>query len=165
MVRSSSKPLEQVCRRLMEMNLSDRDSLTSKRSFTCDVYGEHENDPVLPQFILLCKQFRQMAFNGFKLSCQKYSKANSYCIIKEKKVVEVQNIISIDSNITIGMEFLSFNSSYTYPIDSKELSIFIVTDLSELQSWPLNDVKGKCILRPLPNSADIFVSLHLLHTL
>lgn len=165
LVRSPTKPLEQACRRLVEINLSPRDNFTQKLSFDCQLCGEHEDGPLLP-LLFACKQFKQVVFNGFKLSGQKYSKSNSYCITKEEKVIQIHNIISIGSDINIvGMEFLSYDSLYTYPIDSKELCIFTVSNLSALRSWPLNVVSGKCMLLHLPNSADTFVSFPLLHTI
>ncbi|KAB0790671.1 hypothetical protein PPYR_09371 [Photinus pyralis] len=164
LIKSPKQPLIQICNRLQELNFLINDGKTSNF-----VNGkpqiEHFCGPVLSLMLQLrYKQFKKVYFKNYQFSVTSLSNADSYCMIKEK-VIQIHNFIcySDGSLVIIGKMFSSYSCLYDYPFSSSSLNIHVVDKLSELQSWPLSNVNGKCIVFPYKDHR--FVSMPLLHTL
>ncbi|XP_031328433.1 uncharacterized protein LOC116159566 isoform X1 [Photinus pyralis] len=158
LVRSANKPLQQIQRRLHEM-FTIPSSL--KKDIQCHM--EHQLGPILN--INFEKQYKKIQINDFTLSIKSHCSADSYFITKNGLVVEICNFLyNPNSNITIlGKEYKCYQSFYSYPIDSKLLNIFEISDKSELMStYSINDILGKCTLLISGSSQ---IALPLLHTL
>lgn len=163
LIRSPNKPLQQLYRRLNELNAKNAVStkpISSQVSLQAN--WKHWEGPTLTytgfsQYVKICLE--KMTFTIFN-----YSAKNSYCMSKENKVLQIHNIL-VDSNgeiIFICKEFLSYKSLFSYPFESSDLQIFIVDVLSKLlKDVNFHEILTKCIVFPLENnSCAAFPLLH-----
>lgn len=161
-IRSPHHPLQQIYRRLSERNFVylKPEFSTSNLSF-----GKDNDGPTIN--LLVVKQYKKMLYKNLTFCISSYSCADAYCMMKNNLVVEIHNIC-INKNgetIVVGKQFMMYKPLYTYPIDSRDLSIYVVNDLSDLLAWNILDISSKCIV--FPNKPDnlSYVSFPLLHTL
>lgn len=163
LVKSPNKSLQQVCRRLHEMETSENAVTLQKLVHSM----EHNFGPLPENYKTIpCKQFKILNFDNFIVCTHFYSEADSYCLIRRIILVEVHNIIKQESDTAIvGKQFNTYDSLYKYPLESKELNIFVASDLSDkLQIWPVNEITTKCIVFPF-NNQESWVSFPIIHTL
>lgn len=167
LIKSPTEPLSQICRRLHEIGLlHDIKGTDDNIKYTF----EHLLGPI-PNFInkCNCKQFKKLTHPDFVLKIYSYSKADAYCLLNENIVIEIHNIITVpDSSnndvFIVGKQFKSYESFYTYPFESKYLSICKVIKLTdEIQMWSVNNIKGKCMLFPINDQS--YLSLPLIHSI
>lgn len=100
------------------------------------------------QFVDVCKQFMKCSYKDFVICTNFNSASNSYCLTNQGKVLQVQNIICVDSKTYLVVKyFQSYDSLYKYPLDSKDLKIFVLANLNpKLELCPMNEVASKCIV-------------------
>lgn len=157
LVKSPNKPLQQLCRRVIERNYL-LCNVDKKSSFLL----EHNNGPV-PNSFSFCKQYKKVCHNNTFYSINSYSMSDSYCLVHKTIVVQIQNIVTNSENMFImGKRFNSRTSLYQYPYDSLDLNISVVDNLSNImEMWNIKHVSGKCLVYPYNDS---FVSFPILHT-
>ena len=155
LVRKPSSVLPQVIRRLKELH-----SLTTaviQADWHNKLKAEHTLGPV-PHGYLPCTQFTHVHMADYMISrC-----SGDNCIKVNNRIGVVQNILKRDANIHVVYKiFRSQNSLFKYPFDSKFLSIFKVTELTEnLHVCELTDIHGKCVLLPVNAS---YAAMPLIH--
>lgn len=90
-------------------------------------------------------------------------------MLKNKSIVQIINILETTNGVSIvGKQFLDYKPFYTYPFDSTNLHIFVVSNLSlNLKMWSFSNVRGKCFVMPLKHDpySSKFVSFPLIHSL
>ncbi|EZA61808.1 hypothetical protein X777_10291 [Ooceraea biroi] len=163
LIKSSRKPLEQVCRRLREISFSNNDCHKPNYPILKH-FIEHNNGPLLNN-INVFKQFKKISIRNYVSSTHSSCVADSYFLSKTNEVVQINNIIlATNGSIKlIGKRYMLSESLYLYPFDSKKLNIFCVTKVSEqLQAWNIDNIKAKCILLPLHD--ENWACFPLLHT-
>lgn len=167
LVKSPHKPIQQIYRRLKEIPFICRHYETDLSRNKISHKFEHNSGPIISN--VNCKQFKQIFGKDFIFSINPYSNANSYCLTKYNKVIQIQNILrSNDDNSTIiiGKQFQVYSSFYNYPFSSENLNIFKVTNLSEhVISVQFKDVIAKCMVFPQAPEEDCSIVFPLLHTL
>lgn len=160
LVRTPNKPLQQICRRLHELDNVSLDKSQST-AYEPKLQFEHVNGPVLKNFQ---KQFKRVSLSNYILCTYSSSVSDSYCFTNEY-VIQVENIVTNTNSekiTVIGKYFKHMSSFYQSPFESKLLNIYLVSDLSEeYKSCLLTDIKGKCFLMPYKTE---FVSIPLYHT-
>lgn len=163
MVRSSKKPLHQICRRIHELDSAFMNVETSLPDDTITFENEHNSGPILSHSFH--KQFRRIQMNNYVFSIHSHSKADCFCF-NETYVIQIENILKSETGetVVIGRYFKSFTSFYKYPFDSLHLNIRLVdkTLSNEIKAWQFSEIKGKCLLLPYKNN---WVSIPLFHTM
>jgi len=134
LVKSSRKPLEQVYCRLHEIFLINNPYYKPNYPILKH-FLEHNNGPLL-NIINIFKQFKKISIRDYVLSTYSHCFADSHFLNKNNEVVQINNIILTTNGSTklIGKQYISSESLYLYPFDSKKLNIFV------LQSY-LNNYK------------------------
>lgn len=163
-IKSPNKPLQQIYRRLKELSITTNKRLTSKSSLLYKL--EHICGP-LPTIGCYYKQFKKLRFKFFTLTIKRHSSADCYCLTKDNLILQILNIIvGLDGEILIiGKYFLSYDSFYSYLIESKNLHIFQVKNLSaEIHTWSYKVIIAKCILLPIIVDK-IWISFPIIHSL
>lgn len=160
LIRSATKPLEQICRRIYEYDFATLkiDNKTVTKRWSLEI--EH-NCFEINHFE---KQYKKFQFsNKFTLSINLYSKADCYCFT-DNDYIQVENIVVDNQNIFIvGKYFISKSSFYTYPCDSRNLNICALSKLSsKTRMWSVSQIKGKCMLLPY---RDNWVAVPLFHSI
>lgn len=157
LIRSPNKPLQQICRRLSEINHAHVD--THNQSNLKYLFPHNEG----PSLFLSYKQFKQLVGKVHIFSTFMYCRADAYCLSEESSVIQIQNILvnPMNNPIIIGKEFESVTSLYSYPVESTEFNIYVLQSLSNtLKMWNFNNIIAKCFVYPFN---DCFVSFPLLH--
>lgn len=164
LIKSPVKPLQQVCRRLHEINLNM--SKNEAENMRCEL--EYNLGP-LPSNCQQVKQFKKCNFDNFILTVNNYSISDSYFSTKEGIVVQIQNILlDLQNNhiYFLGKRFCQYSNLYEYPFESKNVYIYKVFSLSStLEIWSTECILSKCIVIPDKNEKDQWISMPLLHTL
>lgn len=103
---------------------------------------EHCDGPLVDG--CLSPQFRKAQFENFAL---KTSPGENCCILKDSKIVIIENISSsvAGQDVLIARQFLEMHDLYTVPCQSSNLGIHVVSQPSGLQMWPLTYVQNKCV--------------------
>lgn len=163
MVRSPNKPLQQIVKRLIEIDCSQFDGLLSDEK-QASYYYSYYSGPVSNESAYKC--YKKVKFNGLTLCVEAHRKADCYCVTKNRKVFKILNVLkNSDWRLFFyGREFLSYEPFYDYPFSSTTIDIFKVKELSDLKTVALDVVLTKCVL--IPNENDLsYVSIPLLHAL
>lgn len=161
MIRKPHSPLTQVIRRLSEMDSIDSKSSSEVQQLKTQTKFMHTDGPVPQMFDGTIGQFRELSRDGVVI---KISEGDN-CIDINNVVVLVQNIILFKgSKFVVFREYSKKESLFDYPIDSCELGIFVVSDLSlELKCARLRQTINKYVRLPLEGQGKfaVFPLLHL----
>lgn len=163
-LRSGAKPLAQFCRRQSEIDyvqsVRNEDSKRMRAgSSSVSATKEHTNGPTVDNFD---KQFSQMDYGLLSFDIRKTG--DRHALMKDKSVVEIQNIVQ--NSLTgefrlICKKFLVSENFFTYPCDSSDISIWKISKLSQsCHVFHCSDIQSKCIVM---KRKDYFVALPLLH--
>lgn len=124
LVRGPCSPLTQVMLRLSEMENSDYSPDVKQ---TQNLKKEHTDGPLPECFSQRVRQFKVLAFDGIVVK----AKDRDSCIRIDNKFILVQNIVEDKGTVYIvGNEYKQVKHFLTYPVDSKELGIYVVSNLS-----------------------------------
>ena len=158
-IKSGNKPLEQICRRLTEQDLV----LPTKISNLPYEEGiEHNLGPILPNF--RGRQLKSVVVpNKYAMSIHLHSPQDSYCLTKDKSVVQIQNLLVENNELYIlGLKFVEKMDFFKYPFRSSNIDMYLLKKLgTEYCKIPLVHIVSKCIL--LPFRDNYFVSIPILH--
>lgn len=157
MVRKPSSPLQQIIRRISELDsTSFKDEETLKTYKTLKML--HSDGPVPQGFTGNVSQFKELAIDEFVIN----SSERDRCIKMNNKILLVQNIIVFEGEeYIVCKEYRHIAKFFDYPIDSTDLGICFVSNLSpKLMCFKLDTNVQKCVRLPLDVG---FVVLPLLH--
>jgi len=163
LIRKDDKPLQQIARRIHEIensdnNLQNRDCNREQPIFK----NLHTDGPIIKGYTL---QFTTMTLNGMKFQIN--NKGNNCCGIKGK-IILIENICYNAEDggyIIIGKEFLEKKSLYSLPCSSVYLGIYQVDvdKLSKRSFWPVNEINLKYFIFPISGYSTKFAVFPLLH--
>ncbi|KAK4886523.1 hypothetical protein RN001_002794 [Aquatica leii] len=162
LIKSPTNVLAQIYRRLHELNFVVIPQRTEVDNIECDKL--HLQGP-LPDKFSSYRQYKKLKYKSFTLSIKSHSVSDCYYIAKDNDIYEVQNII-IDQNsaLILAHKFLLKESFYVYPIDSKTLNVYVVSQISEqLEVHPVSHISGKCFLIPTNDGKVAFPIIHSLY--
>lgn len=156
LVRKPDNPLVQIIQHLSEMDNYNnaRDDCLRKV-----LRKEHKNGPVPPVFSGVVNQFQEVLLSG---SVIRTSEGDN-CVRIHNSIAIVVNIILFGGKIhLVYKEYRHRSSFFHYPMNSCDLGIFIVNDLSDdLNPTVLGDSMKKYVRLPFRGK---FVVVPLLHT-
>lgn len=155
LVRGPCSPLTQVILRLSEMENSDYSPDVKQ---TQNLKKEHTDGPLPECFSQRVRQFKVLAFDGIVVK----AKDRDSCIRIDNKFILVQNIVEDKGTVYIvGNEYKQVKHFLTYPVDSKELGIYVVSNLSSsVKCFTFGKNLQKYVRLPFQNK---FVVVPLMH--
>lgn len=155
LVRGPCNPLTQVIRRLSEMENCYSPNV---KEATPKLEKEHMDGPVPEGFSRQIRQFKVLAIDCMVVK----PKERDSCIRTDNMFVLVQNIVEDKGIIYIvGNEYKHVENFFSYPIDSKELGIYVVSNLStRVKCFMIGRNLQKYVRLPFQNK---FVVVPLLH--
>ncbi|KAJ8946235.1 hypothetical protein NQ314_008934 [Rhamnusium bicolor] len=166
MVKSTINPLQEIYNRIHEMN-SCASIITTAKNYL-ETKFEHSNGPLHDNIQNKnIKQFKKLIIKNITLSICTYSKSDCFCMMNDE-VLEIHNIIVDNNNIhVVGKKFTLYESLYNYPLSSKLLKVYLVSNLSkEFYVWHVFDhVLTKCILLPYERENKKWASMPIIHSL
>ncbi|GBO16568.1 hypothetical protein AVEN_250828-1 [Araneus ventricosus] len=156
LLRTPNKPLQQICRRIFEIQQNSTRINVIPPDFQVVGSSIHKEGTASLEPL----QFKVAKKEGFII---KLSENNNCVMLRDGKIIIVSNISLCDKIILIkGRRFKSKTDFYSKPCCSSMLSTFYVTNLSlNFKSYPISDVKEKGILLPYQ---DGFMYTSLIHT-
>lgn len=164
LVRSPHKPLQQIFRRLKEIDVSNN-IIYHEVPNTPLLSLDYSSGPLPDNGIFTYKMFRKVIYNNFTFYVWQYRPADCYCYVKGKKILQLHNILLRCHDNTVllyGKEFLNYYSYYIYPYNSDISDIFLVKNLSEtFVTISFQDIIAKCIV--IPDENNFQVSFPLIH--
>lgn len=162
-LRKAEKPLEQVVRRCIEKEINLTTSSTESSNFIeihPNLTSLHNNGPLLsncnnPQYKII--KFNEVTFKTGTL-------ADNCCGLSCGSIVSIENVAHCKKQnipVIIGYKVVEKEDFFKVPCSSSLLGIYSVKFSSELQSWPLKNVKKKYVKLPCKNNKyAIFPLLH-----
>lgn len=153
LVRKPHNPLAQIIRRLSEHEERNCYS-TDEISLMCP----HKNGPVPQTLTEAVHQFRQLIVDGVMLRIS----SKDDCIAIRGKVISVKNIIAYGGKeYVMFQEYREKEALYTYPLDSRNMGVFIVSNLSTVMHFTeLTKPWQKCVRLPLGDKFAVFPLTH-----
>ena len=159
MVRKPHSPLTQVIRRVSEMKSIGEETIIEKQKNVAT--GQHNEGPV-PQLMESSQQFRKLVIDGvtIRTSC-----GGDNCFRIHDDIALVQNILLHEGcYYVMYMLYTRREHFFSYPVDSTELDILVVSGLSpNLKCARLDGNVRKYVRIPLLETRDTFVVFPLLH--
>lgn len=160
LVQSPKNPLQQIHRRLKEIEMTQYENVDIHFKDTSEYVFPHYSGPV-PNFP--CRQYKKLRYKNFQFSTFLQSGADCFCRTLDGLVVRIENIVVSNDNkcYILGKRFQTYTSFFKYPIDSKQFDIYRIKDLSQnIEIWSRDEIDSKCIAFPLQQG---WVSMPLLH--
>ena len=150
-MHQGGKDLEQAVRRSDEKNAMNLLKLKSRKTNNeknaVFLVGNHTNGRTLPA-VGNAKQYNKLIFGNSDLSnCLRDS-----CVIIQDKTLQyflIENFVDISGvPYVIGKRYITVESMFDYPLSSTNLFEAVVSCLSELELYPFNVIRYKCIRIP-----------------
>ena len=170
LLRKSGKPLQQIVRRLDEIDKANSNqqpaanSSTNTKRYTLD--DIHFEGPTFPQF-RMATQYKTLRFKNAVLNLTKSE--NCVLLSDFNDVFVIENFVKLHEQIyLVGRRFLTKEDMYTYPLPSSNINEYLVSNLStNLEYFPLTSVKCKAFRIPItiPNNGKYFVCPLVNHSL
>lgn len=167
LLRKSGKPLQQIVRRLDEINRSNFDTHRSHLNNGPQLSGFHCSGPLLPQYQLRSEQYKKLHFkNSILTAC-----IPDNCVFvvgQPNQIVVIKNFVKFQGQIyVLGNRYLKLDDMYTYPLPSSRLNEILASQLSpNLEAFRLIDVLWKAVRIPttIPENESFFVCPLLNHS-
>jgi hypothetical protein len=159
LLKKPNSPLQQVHRRLFEYQNLQCELPIAKQNQT--YLRMHSNGPTVNGNAKA--QFKSVSFGGYLI---KTDLANNTCMLKNRKVIQIFNIVKKDDiGFIVGKPFSNLRSLFTSPCDSMLLNIYTANypKVEECyEEYPITTIDKKCIV--LPISLSECAILPLLHS-
>jgi hypothetical protein len=171
LLRTSGRPLQQVVRRLEEIDRANSISQHHEEpsnSLAVRLTGFHCTGPLLPH-LFSGDQYGKLECRGLYLTTKKPDN----CVFVngpngQVQVVVIENFVRLQGQMyVLGRKYLCQQNIYDYPLPSSLLNEVLAYQLSpDLQSFALNDVKWKAVRIPtsLPETGHFFICPLLHHS-
>lgn len=155
LVRRPSNPLAQVIRRLSEINAQ---SNARDETINRTLRREHNNGPVPLIFSKAVNQFQEAFLGGLVIKITE----GDNCVKIQNSIATVVNIILSEGKVFfVYKEYKHRSSFFDYPMNSSDLGIFVVRELSE--DVHISEFDGsieKYVRLPLRENFVVFPLLH-----
>lgn len=154
-VRNCNRPLEQISRRISELNLDYRDPVDLQTNFECHLKYSFDHRGELAYNQILFRQNSLLSSRNF---------GDKWFLTNDCKVVEFHFAVKRNEQYLLyGSCLKELNNFFTQPFSSKKIFVFSgKNEKSASNFYRIEDVKAKMIC--LRNEEE-FVFLALLHTL
>lgn len=161
LIRKGDKPLQQLARRLHEIEMVEKltENYLKRTEMRCE--KEHRNGPILDDLDVKC-QFKTIYNNRISIHCDN---KNNCCLLSNGTYVSIKNIIELTSGelCIIGKRLTRLQSLYEKPLSSDIIGINVVSfNTPSLQKWPVSEIRAKAWIIPLidQESFAVFPLLH-----
>ncbi len=152
LVRKSAKPLQQIVKRLSELEIN-KVIVPNLQEEEVALYDEHYSGPT---YNIVGKQYKSMKFKFWKLG---RTKPNNCVYLNDQSIVIIENFVKRNNAqlFIVGRKFENVSDLYPFPINSSQLGIYVVIQLGNLDVWALSDINCKGFIIPSFISPDSFV--------
>ncbi|XP_071652762.1 uncharacterized protein [Temnothorax longispinosus] len=145
MIKGGAQPLAQFIKRITERSIHLIPSDNSKTGYSYlnkrkNRLDDHQLPPGYTNF------HQEIQFQDFLLTDKS---PNNCCYLSNNSVVLVEHICCYkEIPVIVGRQFINTHSIADYPCDSRNLGIFDGRELSELQTWNIDEIDRKGFVVP-----------------
>ena len=160
-VRKGNQVLQQIVKRVMELNVFLLQGVPLKHKCSIEFRFEHTSGPMFSH-LRPAQQFQEVKYHPWRFSIK--TKADCTVYLKNKTVVFIENFVKQkDRTLIIGRAYLKTENFYDYPFESSNLDTFSVGELSRSHEfWDVNEIMHKLVRLPMPEKEGFFVVFPLL---
>lgn len=160
-LRKSDRPLQQLHRRYIE---ESNNIINPVDPLLVNEYTKkHSDGPVIDNSDV-DKQYRKAKIKNI---CVQITSPDNYYLLNNKSIIVVSNIVFdkvLECMTVLGKKYLKYTDIYKTPCNSSIIDCWIVEDLEcDLESWPILEIKYKCLALPIyagSNKLAVFPILH-----
>lgn len=158
LIRKGDKPLQQLYKRLKELNFCINHSEVENKKL---LEKDHKGGPLLNEERDYIEEYKILNLSSFRLNCDDHK--NNCVILKDKTIVCVLNIAkSSDNNLyIIRRKLIPDTNLFLTPCESRHLGIVIAKQNRYIESWLCENICAKAFKIPYH---DKFICLPILHT-
>ena len=143
LIRRPSMPLQQLMCRLSELDVQ----MSSTQHVSLDLADKHPVSGPVPdsmKYIRSLTQYREFTVNGYKL---KATLKDGIVLLANGEIVVIKNILFHDGAVSfVYQRFTNRRSLHTYPFQSCDIDMYIVSKLSlRLHTMLSSDIEIKCL--------------------
>lgn len=150
LVRKCHKPLQQIVKRVTEYSKAKIMRIRPPRndSSSLTFRQQHHSGPLNGETCAV-KQYKALKYGPFYFSTE--TPKDSCAYLKNGSVIVIENFLrkAGDECVVLAREYKTKRDLYTYPISSSKLDVYQVDDLTDLVTFPLNQIKSKGLRLPL----------------
>lgn len=158
MIKGGAQPLTQFIKRITERSIHLTSSDNSKTGYNYLNKRKNRLDHQLPPGYTNFHQ--EIKFQVFFLTDKS---PNNCCYLSNNSIVLVEHICYHNKiPVIVGRQFINTHPISNYPCDSRNLSIFDGRELSELQTWNIDEIDRKGFV--VPYNADSVYVFPLIHS-
>lgn len=152
MLRSTAKPLQQIVKRISELQLEDGQSVLLEGGVK---FKGHHSDGPLVEILSSGTQYKQLVTTSFTL---KINRAGDSCCFINNSVCVAQNFVEHNGSKYIIYKMYKYkDDAYNYPFPSQKLKILSVSHLSRILYYTrIENINCKCISLPVKNNVYCF---------
>lgn len=155
-VRKPGSILTQLSNRIIERENVSKEYCNSDIGFNRLKKGDK-----IPPLGSESPEYSKYEHNGLKIDTTKLS--DTYFGTTSKDVIKIENIATkFGRTVLIGRKFLKKQSFFKSPMDSADLDIYKVADLSNLRIFSLDDLEQKFFCMPMKRQ--FFLVVPLIHS-
>lgn len=92
---------------------------------------------------------------------------DNYYMLHDKSIIVISNIIFdkvLKCTTVLGKKYFKYSDIYKTPCNSSIIDCWVVEDLeSNFQSWPILEIKYKCLALPIYAGSDKLAMFPILH--
>lgn len=161
-IRKHEKPLEQIINRYSEINSINVNTLKSTQLDVKPILKiPHTNGPLIADIFGV--QFYSLLFRNLHIIIKKQKESDSFILTNSGEIVKCINIIEMNNSILIiGKKFKYALPFFNEPINSTELDIYLVNNLSDtLNFCNITEIKSKIMIS---NHDKTIIGMAIIHT-
>lgn len=132
--------MQQIVRRLKEIESSKSYSSSSKITVSDQFYS----GPIPEENVFEC--YKKLTYKKYTLYVAESREADCYCLTKDRKVFEINNILKNHSLFIYGKEFVNYQPFFEYPFNSVAIDVMVVKNYSHFKLIPVNNILTKCVV-------------------
>lgn len=160
-LRKSDRPIQQLHRRYIEE--SNNMTYVVGPSLLNKYTKKHSEGPVIDTSDV-DRQYKKAKINNI---CVHISSPDNYYMLNNKSIIVISNIVFdkvLKCMTVLGKKYFKYTDIYKTPCNSSIIDCWVVEDLeSNLQSWPILEIKYKCLALPISDGSDKLAMFPILH--
>lgn len=155
-IRKPENVLSQIFNRIGE-----REGIEVQDKKNIDYNRFRKDDGILPKDCI-SPQYTKFVFNNFKINTENL--ADNCFLTKTKKVIRIENVATtkLGEIVLIGRKFVRKQEYFKKYMDSSDLDIYEVKELSPIELFHLDDIEKKMFLMNIKQNS--FLVIPLIHS-
>lgn len=145
LARKGNKPLEQIVKRITEIEQQQGNNTSVDKQYTNQFpfFSHPHTDGPLPENVV-GDQFKQLAYRNWTFTCKT---PNNVAVLNDGTPVIISNFVFCqDKKYIVGKAFEEVLPLFKSPVDSRSIGTYKVSILSDVSSvWTVETIRSKAV--------------------